>query len=475
MKFSYLSAHMSRRSGLFHVVLASVLVTTATALCLAVPASAVDSTSTRPHSSRSALHTVTPTSPVGKQLTWLLGISSVLPLTAKEESAHFDATFVDEEPVAKLNQAFESLGSTGSKINLLSLSDVTRTSLKAGVKIGSIKYAVQLMVDAKGLISGLFFSLAAPIPTPKVSSWSQITTDLKNAAPDVSFLAAQLTTHGRCSDLHEMSADTPRPLGSMFKLFVLGALANAVKDHAISWNQKLMVTSAVKVSGSGILQSDPNGTALSVEQTAIDMISVSDNTAADMLLALVGPSAVEAQVHAWSTHAALDDPFLSVAELFALKWHNFPTLANHYLALNARGRAAYLTSTVDKIPHNDITSSTSPRDVGTIEWFASPQDICHAFAGLSSLESEPGLNPLNTILDTNHGGNSLSATTWNRVWFKGGSEPGVLTLGYLARDKAGKTFVVVAMLENPSKPIASSATLLGLGVVTGALNLLQSD
>jgi len=69
----------------------------------------------------------------------------------------------------------------------------------------------------------------------------------------------------------------------------------------------------------------------------------------------------------------------------------------------------------------------------------------------------------------------LSATTWNRVWFKGGSEPGVLTLGYLARDKAGKTFVVVAMLENPSKPIASSATLLGLGVVTGALNLLQSD
>jgi hypothetical protein len=34
------------------------------------------------------------------------------------------------------------------------------------------------------------------------------------------------------------------------------------------------------------------------------------------------------------------------------------------------------------------------------------------------------------------------------VWFKGGSEPGVLTLGWLATDNHGKTFVVEAMVSN---------------------------
>ena len=471
MKRSCLAARTSRVA---QRRLAVVMVVTALgAFSFVPPASGVATSFTSAGSARSARTVVAPHSPVGKQLEWLLGISSLLPLSAKEESAHFDATFVNEEPVNKLNQAFDSLGSTGSTITLLSLSSVTSNSLKAVVKIGLIKYAVQLSVDTKGLIAGLFFSLAAPIPIPKVSSWSQVNTDLKSAAPDVSFLAAQLDAHGTCSDVHQVDGDTPRPLGSMFKLFILGALANAIKNHTVRWNQKLTLTDAIKVPGSGVVQDDPAGTVLSVEQTAIDMISVSDNTAADMLLQLVGRSAVEAQVRTWSAHADLDVPFLSAAEFFVLKWHDFPTLANHYLSLNATQRAAYLTTSVDTISDAAISSSTTPRDVNSIEWFASPQDICHAFSGLSALETEQDLSPLNTILDTNNGGIALSANTWSRVWFKGGSEPGVLTLGYLARDNAGKTFVVVVMLENPSKPIASSTTLLGLGVVTGALNLLH--
>ena len=84
----------------------------------------------------------------------------------------------------------------------------------------------------------------------------------------------------------------------MFKLFVLGALANAVRSHTISWNQKLTLTASIKVGGSGVLQNDPVGTSLSVEQAAIKMISVSDNTAADHLLAFVGRSAVEDAVKA---------------------------------------------------------------------------------------------------------------------------------------------------------------------------------
>jgi beta-lactamase class A len=61
----------------------------------------------------------------------------------------------------------------------------------------------------------------------------------------------------------------------------------------------------LKVGGSGTLQDLPDGTKLTVEQAAVKMISVSDNTAADMLLKLVGRAAVEEQVRAWSNHASL--------------------------------------------------------------------------------------------------------------------------------------------------------------------------
>ena len=87
-----------------------------------------------------------------------------------------------------------------------------------------------------------------------------------------------------------------------------------------------------------------------------------------------------------------------------------------------------------------------PSDIDTIEYFASPDDICRAFAGLQQLAAQPGLAPLGSILSANDGSIGLDPAQWPTVWFKGGSEPGVLTLGYLATNSKGQTFVVVAML-----------------------------
>ena len=80
------------------------------------------------------------------------------------------------------------------------------------------------------------------------------------------------------------------------------------------------------------------------------------------------------------------------------------------------------------------------------------------------------------MLSANNGGVGLSATTWPRIWFKGGSEPGVLTLGYLARDNAGGTFVVIVLTEDQVQPVQESlaAEIQGLNVVTGAFNLLRA-
>jgi hypothetical protein len=131
-------------------VIALILIATLDAL----PASASHSATPTIIHTDGAQSVVAPHSPVGKQLTWLLGVGSLLPLSSKEESAHFDATFIAAEPVTQLNNALASLGSTGSKVALLSISDVTADALKAVLEIGSITFNVQLAVDSTGLIAG---------------------------------------------------------------------------------------------------------------------------------------------------------------------------------------------------------------------------------------------------------------------------------------------------------------------------------
>jgi hypothetical protein len=127
---------------------------------------------------------------------------------------------------------------------------------------------------------------------------------------------------------------------------------------------------------------------------------------------------------------------------------------------------------VDPLSLSQVVGSSAPRDVGSLEWFASPDDLCRAFVGLQRMEARPGLAPIGTVLSVNRGDIDLDQSQWPTVWFKGGSEPGVLTLGYLARTATGKTFVVVAMVENPSAPLAAPATLKLLTVVHGAFGLL---
>ncbi len=60
------------------------------------------------------------------------------------------------------------------------------------------------------------------------------------------------------------------------------------------------------------------------------------------------------------------------------------------------------------------------------------------------------------------------------MWFKGGSEPGVLTLGYLAKSDQGKTAVVVVEGTDEKKAIPEMAAAAEyLAIVKGAFGLLR--
>src|SRR5215217_1563079 len=71
---------------------------------------------------------------------------------------------------------------------------------------------------------------ASPVASPTASpvaaapSWEEIDRQLATAAPSTGLLAAELIG-GACQHIHASNADAVLPVGSSFKLWVLGALA----------------------------------------------------------------------------------------------------------------------------------------------------------------------------------------------------------------------------------------------------------
>lgn len=289
-------------------------------------------------------------------------------------------------------------------------------------------------------------------------------------------LTAAISPDGACHPIHGVSSRTARPLGSMFKLYVLAAVAEQIDAGELSWDDTLKIMRASKSLPSGVLQDKPVGSTVTVREAATKMISISDNTAADLLAHRVGRAAVQAaQRDLDSHHADRNTPFLRTRELFALKGSEYPHRADTYLKKSPSGRLRYLQSTIDEIPRSKIRFWDTPRDVDRLEWFASPDDICRAWSGLTELAKRPGLTPLDTILSV-YSDLPLDAQHWHDIWYKGGSEPGVLTMGWRAKTAEGATVVTVLMTENTLQPIKeASAVPELLTLAEGAFHMALDD
>ena len=423
-----------------------------------------------------------PTTPAGQQAAWIVGESSHLPITEAQAAQHFDATFLANVPVAELNTLLGQAGPVRPRA-IISSSAAAIVFVLDGAA-GPV--TVNLSVDTGGLIGGLRFvpgtgtGSTGPSSAPSVpSTWAAVDAQIQRAVPTSRLLVAQLSA-GACRPIHALDATAIAPTGSAFKLFVLDALATAVADGKISWTQQLTVTDAVKSLPSGTLQNAAAGSRVTVQQAAAQMISISDNTAADLLLGLVGQPAVErAMTTIGIAEPQRNIPFLTTKQLFALKLSDYPALANRYLALDQAGRAELLTSTVDKVGVSSLSAAlgqwTTPRDPDSLEWFASPTDLCKVWAALAKLATDPKLAPLEAILSANNGGLNLPTGTWPTEWFKGGSEPGVLTLNYLVTDKSGRTYVVDLMTENAKAAIPDAATPTLLAAIAGAVQIASGE
>ena len=287
-----------------------------------------------------------PGTPAGAQLRWLIAAVAHLPISDAQVRAHFDPYFLAEVGQAGLNEALQE--AISPRLLSIQVSDLSTVVASVSTYSGSSRVQVMLTVDSRGLISWLRISPAVIGPVP--ATWAGVDTVLRSVAPQVHLLVAKVGG-GSCQPVHSIDPGTAAPLGSAVKLYVLDALGNAVAAGKVSWDQPLTVTAQFKGLPPGELRNEPDGTRISVLDSAAKMISLSDNTAADMLTGLVGRSAVENALTATGmTSPALDRPFLTTREIYVLKLDHWPDLAQRFITANEPSRRALLASIVDRAP-----------------------------------------------------------------------------------------------------------------------------
>jgi Beta-lactamase enzyme family len=384
------------------------------------------------------------------QLHWLVRASARAPVPAGQIRGHFNAVELAEVGgPAVVNQVLEETGALGLRRLLLDHPAGVEGFVSSSVGV----LLAEVVTGTSGLID--FLSLVPNHPAPR--TWQRIDAAVEGLAPQVSFAAMVIGHGGRCRVVNGIHAAAARPVGSAFKLYVLGAIARAVATHRLSWNQQFALRKQW-LSHGGVLVADAPGTRFTVSQYAGYMMSISDNTAATSLIDIAGRGSVQAQLSTFgNAHPTRDIPFLTPRELIVLKGVNYPALADHYLALPRPRRTAELAA-VDRIPLARAKDWTRPRKIGQIEWFASPTDICRAYAGLWRQYGQPGQAPIGGALSINPGSIALSPHAYPVVWFKGGSEPGVETLNYFTRAASGHLIVVSLMMADPSAPLSGPAT-----------------
>lgn len=271
---------------------------------------------------------------------------------------------------------------------------------------------VQLTLDAQGRIAGLLFQ-------PAVPTVGTVDDHVRAVAALPGRTAALVTTDGRTRAGH--AADLPLAVGSAFKLAVLRAAAAACEEGRLAWDRVVRFDPAWRSLPTGILQGWPEGSPLTVATLANLMVSLSDNTATDALIGLVGRDAVEAA-------SPRNTPFLTTREAFTLKGAGNGALRQEWAAADTARRRAVLARVAGlPVPRSD---GLEPGATSEVEWFLTAEELC------ALLEATHRLPPFTINPGPVDG-------RWRSVAYKGGSEVGVLNLSAMVVAASGRRHCVV--------------------------------
>lgn len=370
-------------------------------------------------------------------LQWLLDLLAGEEYPSEEEvQERFVPAFLDKHPEGV--DAWLDSGRTLGPFEVVAGTPVAHKAWATLIGPGGKRYTLAMTVDTSGMIR------RAEIETEVLARIPETFADL-NALLDRPDVHSAVLVARRSGDdwqsLYERSADDLMPGGSVFKVYILLALAREIAAGTVDWEEELVVGPLQRSLPTGEMQDLPDGTRATVAQTAYNMFARSDNTASDLILERIGQDAIRRAVIA-SGHqdAAVLDPFVSSRELFEIGWGPEQLLAQWEAADSAR-RAELLT-TISRPLTTRLADLKAPAYPRGLDWFMSPRDVANA---LKALRIEVDRDPTGRLREmvTIYPGIQMDTDAWPFVLFKGGSTPGVVMFCWLLENADGIEHVVV--------------------------------
>lgn len=223
--------------------------------------------------------------------------------------------------------------------------------------------------------------------------------------------------------LHQQNANEKLAVGSAFKLGILAALAEKIEGGEARWDDVVRLKAGQISLPTGMLQKMPLDSPFTLHTLASFMISISDNTATDILLDFVGRKAVAVKLGV--------DFVLKTREFFTLKAD--AKLRKRFLAGDNEAKIK-LAAEIAKLPQPDIGKVSAHHNKG-VEFYVPLTRLCALITEVSALD----------VMSINPG--LADPEDWQHVAFKGGSEQGVLNFTTQVTGKNG-TNICVAFTWN---------------------------
>lgn len=242
-------------------------------------------------------------------------------------------------------------------------------------------------------------------------------------------------------------------LGSTFKLYVLATLAREVAQAKRNWSDTVTL-SDTRSFPSGMMQDWPSDAPITLMTLANLMISISDNTATDMLIDELGRDAIQ-QTVVDSGHGepSMNTPFMKTRELFLIKAGPQDRL-DDYRESSPEKRLAILKAIESPaLPEEQVQTAFAGAPVALdVEWFASAADLAALFAFMRETADPAAFE----IMAINSGATEGTRAHWDYIGYKGGSEPGVLNFTWLVTDDSGRDHALVLSWTNSEANIDES-------------------
>lgn len=362
-------------------------------------------------------------------------------------AATFDEAFLAAVPAAEITALTRRMEAANGK--LVAIEDIRAAGGNSGTfrllfERAAASGTIALARQAPFRVSGFWIGEAMPLD----DSTEKLISDFAGLPGRSSFAVVRLDDGGPAT-IAAVHAGEQFAIGSAFKLWVLDALAEDIAEGRHRWDEVVRLDQRSLPSGQ--TQDWPANASVTVETLATLMISISDNTATDALIALIGRDRLAERVRA-TGHSAPDRmlPFLTTAEAFALKLT--PALSEAYAQADEAGQTRILR---DLRPHTVLAGVDSaagdgmPAAIEAVEWFASPNDIARVLDSLRR-RSDPRVL---AILAVTPGLTREWREGFSYLGFKGGSETGVAHLTWLLRKPAGIWYAVTASWNNPDAAV----------------------